>query len=389
MTPNEIAARMTGELVDLPLGLTEAYLPSPMVQNHAAFIERLDDGTLACLWFGGTLEGKSDISIYGSTLAPGADRWSAPVQLSRDPERSEQNPVLARNGKGWQLFHTAQPAGNQDECLLRAREITLSDGKLTGGEPRTLDLPLGTFVRARFVRRTDGAWMMPVFRCISRPGQRWNGSHDTAGVAVSHDHGATWTLSEVPGSIGSVHMTIVPLGGSHMAAFYRRRQSDFVHRSQSLDGGITWSAPEPTDVPNNNSSINVVRLADGRLAMVCNPVSAATSSDRRASLYDEIEEGDDRPDATGGCSPIWGVPRAPLTLCVSTDGGRSFPTRRIIDDSPGTCLSNNSIDGRNKELSYPYLLEDPDGSLHVAYTYFRRAIKYVRLPKGWIDGDEA
>ena len=390
MTPDEIAAGMTGQLQAGADGRVEAFLPSPMVQNHAAFIERLDDGTLACLWFGGTLEGKSDISIYASTLAPAGERWSAPVRLSHDPERSEQNPVLWRNGEGrWQLFHTAQPAGNQDECLLRARDVMLVDGVLQGGEPRTLDLPLGTFVRARFVRRADGAWMMPVFRCISPPGQRWNGSHDTAGVAVSHDEGASWTLAEVPGSIGSVHMTIVPLEGAHMVAFYRRRQSDFVHRSESLDGGLTWSAPQPTDVPNNNSSINVVRLADGRLAMVCNPVSAATSSDRRASLYDEIEEGDDRPDATGGCSPIWGVPRAPLALCVSTDGGRTFPQRRIIDDSPGTCLSNNSVDGRNKELSYPYLLEDGDGAIHVAYTYFRRAIRYVRLPRGWIDGERS
>lgn len=389
MSPEEIAGRMNGQLTRAGDGRLEAFLPSPMVQNHAAYIERLDDGTLACLWFGGTLEGKSDISIYAATLAPGADGWSAAVQLSNDPDRSEQNPVLWRNGQGqWQLFHTAQPSGNQDECLLRARIIGF-DGTLKGGEPRVIDLPLGSFIRGRFVRRQDGAWMMPIFRCISRPGQRWNGSHDTAAVAVSHDEGQTWTMSEVPGSIGSVHMTIVPLDGEHLVAFYRRRQSDFVHRSESRDGGVSWSAPEPTDVPNNNSSINVVRLGDGRLAMVCNPTSAATSTDRRVSLYDEIEEGDDRPDATGGCAPIWGVPRAPLTLCISTDGGLTWPLRRVVDDSPGTCLSNNSIDGRNKELSYPYLLEGEGGELHVAYTYFRRAIKYVRLPAGWVDGVEA
>lgn len=387
MSPDDIARNMKGQLTARADGGQEALLPSPMVQNHAAFIERLEDGTLACLWFGGTLEGKSDISIFSSTLAPQSDTWSAPARLSDDPDRSEQNPVLAHNGQRWQLFHTAQPAGNQDECLLRARDITLDNGTLLAGEPRTIDLPLGSFIRARFVRRADGAWMMPVFRCIPRPGQRWNGSHDTAAVATSHDDGNTWTLEEVPDSIGSVHMTIVPLDGNEMVAFYRRRQSDFVHRSQSLDGGHTWSEPRATDVPNNNSSINVIRLADGRLAMVCNPASAATSSDRRTSLYDEIEEGDDRPDATGGCAPIWGVPRAPLSLCISTDGGMTFPLRRIIDDSAGTCLSNNSEDGRNKELSYPYLLEGEDGDLHVAYTYFRRAIKYVCLPKGWIDGE--
>ena len=388
MTPEEIAARMTGALDRMADGRVEAYLPSPMVQNHATFIEKLDDGTLACLWFGGTLEGKADISIYASTLPLGGSVWSPAVQLSNDPHRSEQNPVLTRNREGqWLLFHTAQPSGNQDECLLRAREVSIAGGTLTCGAPRTIDLPLGTFIRGRFVRRVDGAWMMPVFRCLSRPGLRWNGSFDTAGVAVSADDGRTWSLSEVPGSVGSVHMTIVPLDDSYIAAFYRRRQSDFVHRSESRDGGVTWSAPEPTDVPNNNSSINVIRLADGRLAMACNPASAATSSDRRASLYDEIEEGDARPDASGGCSPIWGVPRAPLSLCISTDGGKTFPLRRIIDDSSGTCLSNNSVDGRNKELSYPYMVEGPDGALHIAYTYFRRAIKYVRLPRGWIDGE--
>lgn len=389
MSPDQIAERMDGVLTEGGDGRLEAFLPSPMVQNHAAFIERMDGGALACLWFGGSLEGKADISIHASVLAPGASSWGEAIQLSNDPDRSEQNPVLWRNGRGeWQLFHTAQPSGNQDECLLRARPISL-DGTLKGGQPRDIDLPLGSFIRGRFVRRADGAWMMPIFRCISRPGQRWNGSHDTAAVGVSHDEGQSWSMHEVPGSIGSVHMTIVPLDGDHMVAFYRRRQSDFVHRSESRDGGMTWSAPAPTDVPNNNSSINVIRLRDGRLAMLCNPTSAATSADRRVSLYDEIEEGDDRPDASGGCSPIWGVPRAPMTLCISSDGGKTWPIRRIVDDSPGTCLSNNSIDGRNKELSYPYLLEGEGGELHLAYTYFRRAIKYVRLPAGWIDGEHS
>jgi predicted neuraminidase len=143
--------------------------------------------------------------------------------------------------------------------------------------------------------------------------------------------------------------------------------------------------PAPTEIPNNNSSINAIRLKDGRIALVCNPSSAATSGDRRQSLYDELEVKDDRPDAEGGCNPVWGVPRAPVALCISEDGGKTFPVRKIIEDGPGKCLANNSLDGRNSEMSYPYLAEGPDGDLHVAYTYHRRAIKYVRLPSGWVD----
>lgn len=385
MAREDIASRMTGRLEPRGEGRAEALLPSPVIQNHAAFLSLLPSGALLCAWFGGTLEGKSDISIYLSQLAPGAERWGEPARLSDDPERSEQNPVLFQEPSGaLSLIHTAQVGGNQDTCVLRRRRLELAGGTARAGAVEELALPRGTFVRAPIQVRDDGAWMMPVFRCLAPPGRRWTGSHDTAGVAVSLDEGRSWGLSEVPGSIGSVHMTIVPLDGGRMVAFYRRRQADFVHRSLGVDGGRSWSAPEPTDVPNNNSSIGAIRLADGRIALLCNPTSAATSSERRQSLYDELGAADDRPDATGGCAPVWGVPRAPLTLCLSTDEGRAFPQRHVIEDASGACLSNDSLDGRNQELSYPVLVQAPDGALHLAFTYKRRAIKHVRLAPGWL-----
>ncbi len=376
LRPDRIAEAMDGRLREAPDGREEALLPSPCVQNHAAFLARGEDA-LHCLWFGGSLEGKSDISIHRSTLGP--DGWTPAVQLSHDRARSEQNPVQFDAPDGRRLIlHTAQEGGNQDACLVRMRE--------EGQPPRDLRLPPGTFIRGAIRIRDDGAWLLPLFRCVPQPGARWTGSHDTAAVAISADEGRTWREVEVPGSIGCVHMTLVPVGGDRLAAFYRRRQADFVHRSESADGGETWSAPQPTDVPNNNSSICAIRLRDGRVAMVCNPVNAAMHPDaRRASLYDELGDGDARPNAEGGCEPVWGVPRAPLGLCLSDDGGRTFARRITIDDSPGTCLSNNSVDGENKELSYPSVAEGPDGTIDIAYTYFRRAIKHVRLAPGWID----
>lgn len=389
MTPDEIARAMTGALSQTTPERAEALLPSPMIQNHAAFLTQRADGALLCAWFGGTLEGKSDISIFASVLLPGASQWGPPQRLSDDTAHSEQNPVLFNAPDGRLiLFHTSQPSGNQDECRIRMVEVLCEEADPTalrapGG--RYLDLPRGCFVRAAPVIREDGAWLLPIFRCVQRPGQKWNGSHDTAAVALSTDQGESWQLDALESSIGCVHMSPVSLGGAHLAAFFRRRQADFVYRTESRDGGRTWSVPEATDVPNNNSSIAVIRLKDGRLAMICNPVNAEMSSARRASLYDELGEADERPDAdpAGGCVPIWGVPRAPVSLCLSQDGGRSFPSRLIVEDGPGTCLSNDSTDGRNLEMSYPWLLEAPDGTLQLAYTYHRRAIKHVRLAPGW------
>ncbi|MGH6762623.1 MAG: sialidase family protein [Phyllobacterium sp.] len=389
MHPEEIAHSMTGALQVVSPGRDEALLPSPTIQNHAAFLHMLDDGALACAWFGGTLEGKSDISIFASVLPKDSSTWGPPQQLSSDPLHSEQNPVLftAADGRLW-LFNTSQPSGNQDECRIRMAEVrrdSADPSKLSASGGRYLDLPRGCFIRAPLVVRDDGAWLLPIFRCVQRPGQKWNGSHDTAATGVSEDGGKSWRLEDVDLSTGCVHMSPVSLGEGRYAAFFRRRQADFVYRTESVDGGRSWSAPHATEVPNNNSSVAVTRLRDGRIAMICNPVNAALSADRRASLYDELGEDDGRPDAdpAGGCAAIWGVPRAPVTLCLSNDGGQSFPMRLLIEDGPGTCLSNDSTDGRNKEMSYPWLLEGPDGTMHLAYTYHRRAIKYVRLAPGW------
>ena len=385
MRPEDIALQMTGQVTETGPGRSEALLPSPKIQNHAAFLAPLPNGGLICAWFGGTLEGKSDISIHASILAPGSDTWGAPQLLSHDAERSEQNPVIftAPDGQLW-LFHTAQPSGNQDECQIRMAPLHLDIAdptRISAGPGRLLDLPRGCFVRAPLVVRKDGAWLLPIFRCVQRPGQKWNGSHDVAAVGVSTDGGDSWRLDEVADSTGSVHMSPVDLGGGRLVAFYRRRQADFVHLSDSADGGRTWSVPVATDMPNNNSSIAAVRLADGRIGVIGNPVNAAMSPDRRASLYDELGEDDARPDAdpTGGCVPIWGVPRAPVVVALSADNGQTFPTRILVEDGPGTCTSNDSIDGRNKEMSYPWIWQAPDGTLHLAYTYHRRAIKYVRL----------
>ncbi len=389
MTPEMIATVMTGKVEAAGKGRHEAVLASPMIQNHASFLHLADDGALICAWFGGTLEGKSDISIFASVLAAGSDQWGEPQRLSFDPDHSEQNPILfSAPDNTLYLFHTSQPSGNQDECRIRMAQVSrdASDPtRLTAGDGRYLDLPRGCFVRAPLTVRDDGAWLLPIFRCIQRPGQKWNGSHDRAAVGISEDGGKTWRLEDVAQSTGCVHMSPVSIGDEKLAAVFRRRQADFVYRTESVDGGRTWSQPQPTDVPNNNSSIAAIRLHDGRIAMICNPINADMSSDRRASLYDELGEDDDRPDADpdGGCVPIWGVPRAPVSVCISSDGAKSFLQRITIEDGPGTCLSNNSIDGHNKEMSYPWLLEGADGSLHIAYTYYRRAIKYVRLAPGW------
>lgn len=385
LAPDAIAPLMDGRFRPHPelSGRADAFLPSPCVQNHAANLAFLADGTLTCVWFGGTMEGMGDISVYLSRLAPGGERWSEPERLSDDPAKSEQNPLVftAPDGRVW-LLYTSQTAGNQDGAVVKCR-ISVDGGRSFGPVHVLCDIP-GTFVRQPIVVNGAGDWLLPVFRCVSVPGRRWTGDVDTAAVLVSTDAGSTWTMREVPDSLGAVHMNIVPLGSGRMAAFYRDRYAEAVRRSASDDDGSSWSPPAPTNLPNNNSSVQATRLADGRIAIVHNHVNATMSADRRVSLYDEIEGGasaaeGDAPAPIAERGAVWGVPRAPLSLAVSVDDGRSFRRILDLDTGSGSCLSNNSSELKNREFSYPSIAEAADGTVFVAYTVYRRAIKVVRL----------
>ena len=174
-------------------------------------------------------------------------------------------------------------------------------------------------------------------------------------------------------------MTLVPLEGNKIIALFRRRQADFVYKSLSEDGGESWQEPTATNIPNNNSSIAAMRMKDGRIALVCNPVNAQMDSSRRDSLYDELGI-DERPEAAGGCQPIWGVARAPLSLFFSTGDGEHFGDEIILWNSSGNCLTNNSEDGLNQELSYPTILQSDAGDLNIAFTLHRRAIAHICIP---------
>lgn len=383
-------------------GATFAYLPAATVQSHAANLQTLPDGRLGCVWFGGTQEGIGDISVWFSALEPGSGHWSEPQQLSDDGTRSEQNPILfTPGGEVVWLLYTAQRAGNQDTAEVR-RRISTDSGR-TWGPVETL-FPAteagGVFVRQPPLILPSGRWLVPVFRCLTTPGEKWVGNNDDSAVMVSDDEGRTWHEQLVPGSVGCVHMDIQPLPDGSLLALYRSRWADSIYESRSTDDGATWSEPEPTELPNNNSSIQFTALADGRLALVYNHRRAEETTERRLSLYDEIdddgliEEGtpesgtpaaEPAPQAAGRTA-FWGTPRAPMTLAISEDSGRTWPIRRNLEVGDGYCLSNNSRDGLNREFSYPSIHQGPDGELNIAYTYFRQAIKYVKVRPEWAYG---
>lgn len=304
--------------------------------------------------------------------------------------------VVGRQAPTVEIDHDGLTVHRRFPAEVRLR--VSDDNGFTWDEPRTL-FPAtpgdsGVFVRQPPVVLPTGRLLLPVFRCRTVPGEKWSGDLDTSAVMISDDQGTTWREQPVPGSTGLVHMNVHRLPDGSLLALYRSRRADAVHRSVSLDDGDTWSEPEPLDVPNNNSSIQYIVLADGRLALTYNHSSAADATARRVSLCDEIDDtgglADDKA-RTGGATTtavrretapstaFWGAPRAPLSLALSSDGGRTWPLRADLVTGDGHCLTNNSRDGLNRELSYPSIAQTPDGAVHIAYTHHRKVIRHIRL----------
>ena len=383
-------------------GADFAYLPAPTVQSHAANLLTLPDGRLGCVWFGGTQEGVPDISIWFSALEPGSSQWSPAEQLSDDSTRSEQNPILFTRAAGRHALGC---------CTPRRTRATRTPPRSAVVSPRTAAAPGVRWKRCSPPTKPaacssascrcvlpSGRLIIPIFRCITTPGEKWVGNSDDSAVMISDDGGATWSEHVLPGSLGCVHMNIQPVADGSLLALFRSRWADSIYESRSTDDGTTWSEPVPTELPNNNSSIQFTALADGRLALVYNhsqrggrhrAAALALRRDRRRRPGRRTGPAPEPGPAAGagpddgGRRAFWGTPRAPMTLAISEDSGRSWPIRRNLDVGDGYCLSNNSRDGLNREYSYPSIHQGPDGALNIAYTYFRQAIKYVRVDPQW------
>jgi len=300
---------------------------------HCSTLVELADGTLVTAWFGGRYETAPDVAILSARRHPSEEKWSTPRVIAEMPNRSLGQPVFLVHPSGelWLFFDVIM---DRDWTSAQPYWQRSTDNGLTWQPPRPLLNYPGLMFRSRPLL-LPGRILLPVY-----DEKTWQSR-----MLISDDAGQTWRLT-APMSTpsGNIHPCPVVLSDGRLLAYLRTGgKGGVIWRAESRDGGETWSQPEPTQLPNPNSGIDLLRLKSGALVLAYNP------SDRL---------------------------RTPLCVALA-DESEMWQCRRTLEDA-------------RAEFSYPTLVQTRDEQIQMVYTHKREHIHCARFTEQWLrDSKEA
>jgi predicted neuraminidase len=305
----------------------------PGKYKHPASLTELANGDLYLVYYGGSGEYTADSTVFGARLPKGETKWSAPAQITPRPKEPEGNAVVwqAPDGRVW-LFSVVRPGATWSTSRIMVRIST--DGARTWNEPAALTTEAGTMVRSKPIVLAGGDYLLPIYRETGNDPE-WVGP-DTMSLFLRYDlKTKRWTESNRSRSrLGNLQPAVAVLMGDHLVCYCRRggdykpRTDAYLVRSESRDGGRTWSPGVDSSFPNPNAAADFLRLRNGHLVLVYN---------------DSMSK------------------RTPLTAALSADGDKSYPYRRNLVEGLG-------------DFAYPYAIQTRDGKIHVVYTSQRRTV---------------
>lgn len=307
--------------------------------SHGSNLIALDDDRLVCVWFAGSSEGHADTAILMADCNRSrfhdpwrGPLWSEPVAIAHEDGQAVGNPVLfCESVNDWWLFYSTFPPRRGNNTTVRYQ--TSRDGGLSWSPAQTLTERLGYWTRHPVAILSDGAWALPLSYQYERPpvSMLWR----------TCDRGLHWTESRITGSENRIHPSLVRLEEGRVQAYLRDCESHCVYRADSYDNGKSWVSVQPMPLPNNNSSVQALRLQNGAIALAFNDQQ-------------------------------WRKRRSPLTLAASRDGGQTWPVRKDL-------IPYLDLDAALAQFSYPSIVQMTDQSLHMSFTYKTDCIAHAVL----------
>jgi predicted neuraminidase len=305
----------------------------PGKYKHPASIEELANGDLYIAYYGGDGEYAEETADYGMRKKKGDRQWSKPEVIADTPFFSDGNAVVwqAPDGLVW-LFYVCRHGDTWSTSRIRAK--LSRDGAHTWSDSFPVAMEEGMMVRSRPLLLADGDYLLPIYHETGHD-QEIVGA-DSASLFLRFDpKKKKWSeTNRIRSSKGNIQPSVVQLSADHLVAYCRRGggygpgTEGTIIRSESRDGGHTWSEGHETQFPNPNAAIDFIKLQNGHLLLVYNDS---------------------------------GVHRTPLTVAISTDGDKTWTHRRDIAVG-------------DHDYAYPYAIQTKDGKIHIVYTSDARSV---------------
>ena len=325
---------------------------------HASTIEE-SRGHLVAAWFGGTHEKHPDVGIWVARRIDG--KWTEPVEVANGVVKSiegdekfggdrNSTQIPTQRYPTWNpvLFQPKSRSDGDEQPLILFYKVgptpqtwwgmmtTSNDGGISWSTPTRLPPGILGPIKNKPVELKDGTWLCPSSTESDEEDSKWSVHFEW-----TSDRGKTWNRTNALNDgvgVQAIQPSLLKLGEEHWLAIGRSRQ-DKIFELETKDDGRTWSALRLGSLPNNNSGIDAVTLADSRHLIVYNHVQ--------------------------GTPGEWGGKRTPLNVAISKNGSR-WDSSVVLESEPG-------------EFSYPAVIQTSDGLIHITYTWNRKKIKHVVL----------
>ena len=314
--------------------------------HGANVVEKLDGGLFAT-WFGGSREGGKDVVLWGADYSPLTHEWSRPRNIIGPYETQA---ALGRYIKT--VGNSVLVRGEHDDLLLYY--VTVSVGGWAGSalnvinskdEGKSWSIPrrlitspfanISTLNKCAALHYNDGSIGLPVY-------------HEFIGKFAEmlriDSSGRILDKARITHGRHAIQPLLLPLAPQHAIALMRDTgpAPGHVLISRSDDAGKYWSADEKSALPNPDAAVAGLRRPDGSLLLVFNDIEVGRNS---------------------------------LALAVSRDEGNTWLTVRHFEESKSS-----------EEFSYPYLIRNKDGTMHLLYTWNRKRIRHVVFNDSWVEG---
>ncbi len=321
---------------------TEVVIPAesdaPGPYRHPCMFDEFDNGDLYVVYYGGAGEYEGDTAVYGFRKVQGSDTWSTPQIIADTPGLSEGNAVIWQgpNGVVWLFYLTRY---GETWSTSRIKYKTSQDDGHTWTDSRLMSFEEGLMVRGHPIVLSDGDYLFPVYHETGHD-KEIVGADSTSLFLRFDPEKREWTeTNRVASRLGNIQPSVVQINANDLVAYSRRgggygpMADGFLVRTESHDGGRTWSPGEDSQFPNPNAATDLIRLKNGHLLLV----------------YNNSDQGH----------------RLPLTVAISTDNDHSWKHQRdIVTVEQGMELMGSA--------AYPTAMQTKDGKIHVMYTSHKR-----------------